>query len=270
MTVEAQRGSTDLAQALADLSAGLERWPLWWALAWQDIRRRYRGSLLGPLWITLTMGVTVGAIGIIYSQLFGIEIDSYMPFLCLGILLWSLILGLTVEGCNAFIGAQGTIHQTRLPLSLFVMKSVCHNLLLFAHHVVIFAVVAALFPVVFGWTTLLAIPGLVLYVLNGVWIGLLFGTLCARFRDIPPIVTSVMQVAFFVTPVFWHPDQLGHRRFIAEANPFYHYLAVVRQPLLGQIPPFESWAVVLLATVAGWILALTVFARCRRSIVFWV
>lgn len=260
----------NLDRTLTDLADGLRRWPLWWALARQDVLRRYRGSILGPLWITLSMGVTVAAIGLIWSQLFKIPVADYIPFLCLGIMIWTLITNLFIDGCNSFISAQGMIQQTNLPISLFVYKSVCNNLLLLLHNAAVFAVVVVFFPVPVGMVTLLAIPGLLLLVVNGVWVGLFFGTVCARYRDLPPIVTSVLQVAFFVTPVFWKPEQFASRSLIVDANPFHHALALVRQPLLGQAPQAMSWLVIAAIAVAGWVLTLAVLARYRRQIVFWV
>ena len=80
--------STATSLALRDIAEGLHRWRLWGLMGWQDIRRRYRRSVLGPFWLTLSMGVLVVTLGFLYGALFGIAIDDYLPYLTLGFLAW--------------------------------------------------------------------------------------------------------------------------------------------------------------------------------------
>jgi ABC-2 type transport system permease protein/lipopolysaccharide transport system permease protein len=116
----------------------------------------------------------------------------------------------------------------------------------------------------------LATLGVAIICLNGSWISLLMGTLSARLRDIPPIATSLLQVAFFLTPVFWHPEQLGKRGLIVNFNPFRYFLDVVREPLLGGIISSTTWLVVSAITVAGSLVGFLFFARYRSRIAYWV
>jgi hypothetical protein len=67
------------------------------------------------------------------------------------------------------------------------------------------------------------------------------GAICARFRDIPPIVGSVLQIGFFVTPIIWLPSQLGADDHWLLLNPFFDLLEVVRKPLLGATAGVHVW-----------------------------
>ena len=138
------------------------------------------------------------------------------------------------------------------------------------HNAAVFVVVAAVFAVWPGWTGLLALPGLLLLCLNGIWAGLLLGIVSARFRDVPPIVTSVVRICFFVTPIIWMPELLPARTLVLDANPFFHLVEVVRAPLLGQMPGLASWIAVLVMTAAGWLVTFAFFRRYRRRIAYWV
>jgi ABC-type polysaccharide/polyol phosphate export permease len=111
-----------------------------------------------------------------------------------------------------------------------------------------------------------------LLMVNAVWIALVVGTLTARFRDIQQIVQSVLQVAMFVTPLFWSPDSLaGSRRIIfVGLNPLYHLLEIVRDPLLGRPPSLNSYIAVALITVAGCALAFVVYGQFRKRIAYWL
>ena len=256
--------------ALLDLVQGARVRYLWGLLGWQDIRRRYRRSMLGPFWLTISMGVLVAALGTLYGTLLKVEIAEYVPFLALGFIVWTLISGLITDGCTAFISAESIIKQTNLPLSVHVYRIVWRNFLIFCHNAAIFVVVAALFAIWPGWTGLLALPGLVLLCLNGIWVGLLLGIISARFRDVPPIVASVVRILFFVTPIIWMPELMPGRALVLDFNPLYHFVELVRAPLLGQVPGFVSWLAVSGITLGGWLVAFVLLRRYRWRIAYWV
>lgn len=263
-------GAVMMHEAVDDLRAGASRWELWLTLAWQDIKKRYRGSVIGPFWITLSMAIWVGTIGFMYSKLFKLSLTEYLPFICLGFLFWSLISQLILDSCGTLIAAQGIIKQLNLPLSVFTYQMVLRNLIIFGHNILIFVVVALLFSVDINVNTLLVVPALVLYAVNGIWVGIFFGTLCARFRDIPPIVASLLQVCFFLTPIFWSPDLFKGRAVVYLANPFYHLVEIGRAPLLGKTPTMLSWVFCIALAVVGWAVALYLFSRVRQRVVYWL
>ena len=260
--------------AILDVTRGARARHLWGLLGWQDIRRRYRRSVLGPFWLTISMGVLVAALGTLYGTLLKVEFAQYVPYLALGFIVWTLISGLITDGCIAFTGAESIIKQTNLPLSVHVYRMVWRNLLIFGHNAAIFVVVAAFFSIWPGWTGLLALPGLVLLCLNGMWMGLFLGIVSARFRDVPPIVASVVRIAFFVTPIIWMPELMSRREamlgLVLDFNPFFHFLELVRAPLLGQAPELLSWLAVSGMTLGGWFATFTLFRRYRRRIAYWV
>ncbi|KAA5611670.1 ABC transporter permease [Rhodovastum atsumiense] len=253
----------DLAEA-----AGL--WRLCWTLAWFDIRLRYRGSVLGPFWLTLSTGAMVGAMGIVYATLFKMNLREYLPFLALSLVLWGYLNTLVGDGCVAFISSDSTIRSVRMPYSLYAARVVIRNILVLGHNVAVIIVVYAALDTWPGATAVLALPGIVLWLIDSLAICLLLGAVCARFRDIPPIVNSVMQMAFFISAVIWKPEQLGPSEWILTFNPFYTVLEVVRGPLLGTVPSLTVWVSALafsaLACLASWL----AFVRVRERIAFWV
>ena len=256
--------------AFIDLVRGAHSRHLWGLLGWQDIRRRYRRSFLGPFWLTISMGVLVGALGTLYGTLLKVEVAEYIPFLAAGFVVWTFIQGVVTDGCTAFINAESIIKQVGLPLSVHVYRVVWRNLLIFFHNAVIFVVVAAIFSVWPGWVGLLVVPGLILLCLNVIWAGLLLGIVSARFRDVPPIVASVVRILFFVTPIIWMPELMPGRAFVLDFNPFYHLVEVVRAPLLGQAPGLASWLAVSGFVLGGWLVTFELFRRYRRRIAYWV
>jgi len=256
--------------ALADIRNGWRRHELWGTLGLHDVRQRYRRSKLGPFWITISMGIMVLALGLLYGQIFGQDLHDYLPFLAAGFVIWGLISAIILDGSEAFIAAEGMIKQLNAPLSIYVYRKLWSALIAFAHNIWIFVGVALWFGVSWDWSLLWALPALALLLLNGLWIGLFFGLLSARFRDVPLIVGSVVQVLFFVTPVIWKPEMLPGRALLLHLNPFYHLVEVLRAPLLGQPPALTNWLAVLLLAVVGWAVALLFYSAYRWRIAYWV
>jgi ABC-type polysaccharide/polyol phosphate export permease len=269
-TAPAERPQSRADLALRDLAGGVVRWWLWGIVAWYDIKQRYRGSVLGPFWLTLSTAIMIGSLGLLYSQLFHTELETYLPYLSLGILVWGLISALLTEACTAFISAEHVIKQIRMPFSVHLYRVIARNGIVFGHNLMVFVLVAIWFRVTVGWADLMVLPGLAMLLLAAVPVGLLLATICARFRDVPPIVASLLQVIFFLTPIMWRPDLLGANRALALYNPFNCLIDLVRAPLLGDWAPMTSWTMALGVVTLSWVLALPFFARYRARIAFWV
>jgi ABC-type polysaccharide/polyol phosphate export permease len=266
-----RRGAlVEFNMALRDFRGSIQRLSLAWSLARHDVVSRYRGSILGPFWITLSMGLMVMGIGFLYGNLFKIPIQEFIPFVALGIVFFGVISTTITEGCDTFTGAAGMLSQTSLPMFTFVWRTVLRNMINLAHHLVI--VVAVL--IYFGyWRTAnvpVALLGVAFLVANAAWISMLAGLASARFRDIPQIVISVMQFAIFMTPVFWLPDRFGAHRAFLDLNPFYHMLQAVRAPLLGAQVADNTYLALAIMAAAGWTLTFSIFAQIRRRIVHYL
>src|SRR5262249_17858151 len=154
--------------------------------------------------------------------------------------------------------------------STFALRMVWRNLLMTAHNAVVYLIVALIFDVVPSWWALTIPAALLVLSLNGVWMGLLLGMVAARFRDVPQIVGSLMQVIFFITPILFKGEALGKHQALVELNPFAHFLAILREPMLGEPPELVSWLVVLATTLAGSALTYLAFVRLRARIVYWI
>jgi len=254
----------------AELLAGFRAWPVWMILGWDDIRQRYRRSVLGPFWITLSMGVFIFMLGVIYSRLFHMDIQTYMPFLSAGYILWGFISQTTNDSCNAFQESGRIIKQIKLPYSVYVLRVVCRNFIVFLHTIVIFVPIAIIFKVVPNLTTLYVFPGLFLVCVNQTWVAMVLAILNTRYRDMMPIVTTTVQIAMFVTPIMWPISSLGGATIIAEINPLYHLIEVVRAPMLGSSPALVSWLVAASTAMAGSAIAIALLVRSARRIVFWL
>jgi lipopolysaccharide transport system permease protein len=267
------RDATDprrLERAIGDLRAGFRQWRLALALARLDIRNRYRGSVLGPLWLTLSTAVTIVGVGLVFSGVFGLPLAEYLPFLAVSLLIWNMINLIVQDACGNLTGSEGIIRQMPLPYTIHVLRCLFRNALIAAHNLPLIVVVFAMFGLLPGPEALLSLVGLALIALNAFALALLLGMVCARFRDVPQIVASVMQLAFLLSPIIWKPELLQGRVAWLYANPIYVLLETVRGPLLGAGAPLSIWLTALAYTAACCAAAAAFFVRFRARIAFWV
>jgi ABC-type polysaccharide/polyol phosphate export permease len=264
------RSWSSASAAWEDLVEGLAKSWMWSAMAMQDIRLRYRGSLLGPFWLTISMIIMIAAMGLIYARMFNMQLTDYLPFLTVGLVIWGFVSTTIIEGCQTFLSAQNVITQVRLPFSVHAWRTVYRNLIVLAHNMVVVPLVLIIFHVPIGWRALFVLPALALLAINGLWVSVLLGMISARYRDVPPIVMSFVQVIFFVTPIFWPPEAVGIWMQALPLNPLFAAVDVVRAPLLGAAPLAYSWAVLLTVTVVGSIGTFALFAKFRARIAYWI
>ena len=264
------RSNQTIALALADILAGLRAYELWTTIGWHDIRQRYRRSVVGPFWITISMAAMIVGLSYLYSGLFDQKFFEYITYVALGIITFTLISTLINELADVFISSQRIILQTKVAFSVYVYRMIWRNLLFFAHNFIIYCLLVLFGFVSINATALLAVFGLAFIAFNGVWIALVLGPLSARFRDVPPIMTSLTQLAFFLTPVFWRPEQMRGRQVLVLLNPFYYMVEMVRKPLMGEMPSLEMWLVSIGMCIVGTLIGVVFFARYRRRIAYWV
>ena len=259
--------------AFEDFRDGFRNWQLWQRLALLDVKRRYRRTTLGPFWSAVSLGISIALMGVVGGGLLKRDMSVYLPFLASGMLVWLMISSTINESAILFTSKAHIIRQIRFDYSILAYSLVWRNFIVFLHNASIYVLIVLLFApkMLLAPAVLLIVPGLIFVMATGAWVALLVGAVCVRFRDVRHLLTSVMQILMFVTPLFWPEDLLeGTRRFVfVELNPLYHFINIVRAPLLGKVPAFSSYVVVGVVTVIGWALTYAFFSRFRRRIPFW-
>jgi ABC-type polysaccharide/polyol phosphate export permease len=258
------------AVAMQDIRDAFHYSPVWLHAGWVEVVWRFRRTRLGPFWHTLGLAVFVIVMGVIWSKVLKQDPVSYFQYVSTSLIIWSLISTLANDGTAILINGQYTVLAMRYPYIAFAFAHVWRSFLLFLHHAVLYAVIMVATFYNPGGALLLAIPGLLLVLANGVWVSLLFGMIGLRRRDFGPAVASGMQLLLFATPIFWQKDLLGAQyAWVSDYNPFYHLLNVVREPMLGRVPTTESWLWACGTLVLGTLATLWLYGRKRDRIVYW-
>ena len=256
--------------ALKDMSLAVRQYRLALFLAWEDIRQRYVRTMLGPLWIVLSTGIWFGVMGFVMANLFHQNVATYMPFVVTGLLCWVLISTCISESTQVLVQSAPLITSFPIPIFTHYIRFVLRNTIIFLHNALILLIVLIIFPPQVNLYTLLVVPGLMIDLLILISLSIFLSLANLRYRDTHLAVASAMQILPFVTPIFWDKAMLENHRWIADINPFYHMIQIMRAPILGEAPPFLSWVIAggLAATML--LLSMSFFIRYRHRIIFWL
>jgi lipopolysaccharide transport system permease protein len=256
--------------ALMDIGAVFGRWRTWFLMASQDIRMRYRRSLIGPFWLSISMAMTVVGMALVFGNVFERSFQEYLVFLSAGFLIWGFIALMINEGCTILVEAENHLRAVPLPVSVLAARMVQRNVVIFLHNAIVIAALVAIFGFTPTINLLFVIPGVVLLTAFGFFLALVLGPICLRFRDVTQVVGSLLQLAFFLTPIIWMPDQGRVPEAFVTFNLFYHMIELVRAPIQGAAPTALNWLVVGGGLWVLMALSVVTLAAARKRIYTWL
>lgn len=254
-----------------DILLVIQQQHLWRTLGWYDILARYRRSVLGPIWITISMAVTISAMGPLYGALFNFDPSEFVPHLGLGLIFWALISSSVNESAGAFSESAHYMKQTYIPALFFVLRVIYRQILILGHNLILYPIIFLILWKPINLNILWFIPGFILVVINLVFVGIILAIFCARYRDMTPVLNSVMSLLFFVTPIIWRIDQLPEeRQILVSWNILTNFIDLLRAPLLGLTPSSADWAVSSYSALCLGIVAFLLYRQKRHRITYWL
>jgi ABC-type polysaccharide/polyol phosphate export permease len=272
LRVSRRADQQDLFQAGVDeFFSGLQNWRVAHLMGLGEIRRRYARSKLGQFWLSLSSGIMVVALGVVWSVLWKVPLADLLPFFAISQLVWQLITGTLAEAATVFVASGPLFLNQGMSFSTAIYGLIYKHILILLHNTPIILLALLIFDVGAGPTALLAIPGVILLLASLLWLSFIIAIACVRYRDLVHVVQSGLMMAFFITPVLWKPTQIPpDKAYFLLLNPFASLLSVVREPLLGQVPSASVWIAALLTAVIGFFLALPVIGFCRLRLIYWI
>ena len=241
-------------------------------LGLQDVREAYRRTTLGPFWSSAGLGLQVVAIGFVFGVLSAADLSEYFPFLAMSLALWNLVVSSLSEAPSVYVASERFLHQMQIPYFFPLVKLLSKTFMIFLHNLLVPLAVIIVFPPEWNFGILWGVVGLALLIGNLYWLVTLIAIAGARFRDLGPIVASVLTLMFYVTPIIWMPSTLPPEMVggLLPYNPLFHLMEIVRGPLLGYPPAPESWLVAVglmaLGNMAAWFVA----KRQWWRVVYWL
>lgn len=256
-----------------EMFKGLFNYKLWSRLGFQEIKRRYRRTVIGPFWTTISLGIFIITMGFLWAHLWKIDLKEFLPYLTSGMIVWIMISTTIVEGCETFTSPSPKylIENLNFPYIIIPCAVVWRNIIVFFHNMIIFFIVAIYSRIPINIELLLIIPGFILLFVNSVWVATLLGFVCARYRDIRQVIVSLLQVVLFITPIFWSVEQVENRLIaFVDYNIFYHFIELIRAPLLGKLISETTLVIILFITFIGVLSTGFIYIKFRNKLPYWL
>lgn len=233
---------------------------------------QYRKTIIGPAWVLLGPTLFILTLGMLFSEISQVNAELFVPHLAIGFVCWTLVSGFVTGSTTIFQRSRAQVLQGGMSQYEIVVVDVMRTILHFLHQILIIVVVFFLYDLTWTYYSWVSFVGLFILIANGLWLTLLFGIIGARYRDLSEVVNAIMRIAFLATPIIWLPMERsgGVMGAFLAYNPFYHFLEVVRAPLLGQTVDTVSWVVVLAFTFFGFLIAKLFHYRLGNRIPLWI
>lgn len=242
----------------------------WLYLGFQDIKLRYSRSILGPWWLTLSTTIFIAALTLLWVKILKVEVESYLPYFAIGQIFWVWFSGQISESSAGFTQFEGLVKQIKLPFPVYILRIIFRNSIILIHNFLVIVAILLFFPPKNLLAIFLLVPAFILVLISTFSISLMLSMLCTRYRDVTQIVSSLMQLLFFFTPIMWFVDSLGSNSWLAKLNPLYHIITLIRLPLLGMFPDAMNWICVFSISVLLFLMSLYCLGKYSKKIAYWI
>ena len=260
----------DAEGALRDIIDGVKLAPLWLRLGWEQTVSRFRRTVFGPFWLTANLLAISFSLSVVFGMLMGQNYRQNFATIISGVLSWSLIGGVMSDAAGVFISSGSWMQTMRMPLSFYVLLMLTRDFINYLAQLIALWIVLAVLRLGAPPDPTLLI-GLPIVLLDGALLSMIIAMPSTRFRDINQTVGFAVQILFFITPVFWAPNQThGHAALIYQLNPFAHLLELIRQPVMGKVPQLVHYEWAAAITVVLFATCFTMLALFRKRVVFWL
>jgi ABC-type polysaccharide/polyol phosphate export permease len=253
-----------------DLVEGFLSFRAWTMLALDDLASRYSRTVIGPFWMTIAHAFFVFGYAYWSSVILKQDITVQLPYVAAGLSVWFWISSSLVEAGSIYGRAIPLITAYNLPISLHVHRAVAGQFFSFLHNLVVLIVALVIVAKPLSWHFLLALPGMFIVYCTCIGWTLGLGVLGMRYRDIAPLINSIVGMFFILTPIFWRRADIASAEWMADYNPFYHLIEVVREPFLGGLPSAQNWIVATSIAVVSLLVGGYVFATNRNRLPYWL
>lgn len=259
---------TALRGGLADIRDGLRRRRVWVALANEDIGDQHRLTTLGPIWLLLNYLLFVGTFMFVFGHGDSAHPD-YPAYVAVGLFVWLFMSEVISQSLTLFVRERGFIQGTTLPLTVYVLRLAMQSVIRSSYALLgcVAILLIAGTPLSAGWLWSLAPLLLILAIAPAVIVVLAF--LGTYIPDTQYIVSNMMRIGMFLTPIFWYYDGTGGvRHAFYYWNPFTYFIEVVRIPVLQGVFPVQFFLICLSMGALLWILAVLTLGRLRKQVAF--
>lgn len=243
-----------------------QRYDLTRHLVRRDFMLRYHASSLGVLWSILLPLSQLAVFVFLFRRIVPLGIEAYPAFVFSALLPWAWLSNSLAAAGTLFLGNRDLVRRPGFPLPVLVIVSTLSNLLTYLVSLPVLALVLVLYhrPLT---AALVALP--VLLVLQGmltVGLGLIIATLNVFFRDVQHIVTVLLSLLFYLTPVFYRLPDTEHA-WLFGLNPVATLIEAYRDIFFYGVAPWGDLLAAAVVSVLAFGLGWVVYARWHHDVI---
>jgi ABC-2 type transport system permease protein/lipopolysaccharide transport system permease protein len=256
---------------LKEFIQSLYLWRIWNIATIYKIVLSYRRTYLGTAWLMVGITMIVLAKAFLFSGILNIPNERIIPNLAIGMLVWRLLAGIINGARNAISSNKANFEQGYLPLFTPVLSTIVHHSFMFIHALLPMLIISFYFTIPNLINIWLVLPGIILIFFASIPIGFIVSVFCARYRDLVNLIHAIMGITFFLTPVIWVPEMaVGFREWVLLLNPFYHFMELVRDPLVNQPIEVLNWIVAFGIGIVAWGISYLLYNCYGRRVLIWL
>ena len=250
----------------------IKNFELWYNLGITKLRIRFLRTKLGPLWEIIGTLAIISMISLIWSKLWGKNLNDFLPYLFFGYVLWKTIISIIGDANMAYhevyknVLENVYIHPFQLSVGL-----VSKNFIVFFGFLICCLFIGFFVGNLSFFSIIYLIYFIIFFFISSICISFLFGLLCLKYRDLQHSIGIILNLAFFMTPIIWEPSQLGERgQIIIDFNLIYHYIEFFRSSLLYGTVNKITFYVVTFTTLILVLFATFISKKYSRKMIFWL
>jgi len=198
----------------------------------KDITLRYRRSVLGIWWSLLNPILTSTVLFFVFNTVFKSKVEENMPFVPYvfsGVILITLFSQAINLGADSIQANSGIFTKIYVKPELFCFSTIIVTSINFLVALIPLGFAAHLSEKNLDFKVLLIFPFLLCYVFFLTGLSLMTSILYIFFEDMRSIISILLMLTIYLTPVFYPITALGvHTRYIVKLNPLTEFLFVFR------------------------------------------
>ena len=235
---------------------------------WRDVKVRYKQTVLGALWAVIQPLGTTFAFAILFGRFGGMakQVDGpYALHVFVGMLPWTFFANAVMAASNSLVGSGHLISKVYFPRIIVPVAAIASGLVDFAVSFVVLLVMMAIYGVAPSWAMLAMPLFLIGTIVTAAGAGLLFAALIVTYRDVRYVITFVMQLWLFATPVLYPITMIPSKWHLLYAiNPMAGMIGGFRASVLGGGVPPEVILVSSLSAAVLFAAAVRYFVQVER------
>lgn len=239
-------------------------------LAWLDLKIRYRNTLLGPFWSTISLGVTLIILGFVWTKVLNADHYKYIPNLYFGYIFWVWISDTLSDSVTVFGDNKDIIHNFNFPLFYLNFKIIIKNLLIFLHNFPIILIIIYIYNIELGFNNIFFIISIFLTLTLLFSISIIISIMCAFYDDFKQATLIFLKIIFYTTPILWLPEMLGDKQFLLFYNPFFHIIELLRNTLTAPILAINSFMMVIYMNIIILIISIIIYKIFNKKVIHWI